>query len=59
MGHSYILPADGLTTRHNVYMWLISILLNTQLCVMAKYWLSFYHNGMIYFKVKIPKIILL
>jgi len=27
MGHSYILPADGLITRHNMCMWLISKLL--------------------------------
>ena len=59
MGHSYILPADGLITRHNMCMWLISRLLNTQLCMMAKYWLSSYHKTMIHFKVKILKIILL
>jgi len=27
MGHSYMLPADGLITRHNMYMRLISRLL--------------------------------
>jgi len=59
MRYSYILPADGLITRHNMYMWLISRLLNTQLCMMAKYWVSSYHNRMIHFKVKIVKIILL
>jgi len=59
MGHSYILPADGLITRHNIYMWLISRLLNTQFCMTTKYWLSSYHNRLIHFKVKISKIILL
>jgi len=43
MRYSYILPADGLITRHNMYMWLISRLLNTQLCMTAKYWVSSYH----------------
>jgi len=51
MGHSYILPADGLITRHNIYMWLISRLLNTQFCMTTKYWLSSYHNRLIHFKV--------
>lgn len=58
MGHSYILPADGLITRHNMYMWLISRLINTQLCMTGKYWLSSY-NRMIHFKVKILKKIVL
>jgi hypothetical protein len=54
MGHSYILPDDGLVTQQNLYMWLTARLLNTQLCMMAKY-----HNRMIHFKVKISKLILL
>lgn len=59
MGHSYILPADGLITRYNRYMWLISRLLKYTALYDSQVWLSSYQNRKIHFKVKISKIILL